>query len=338
MTARQWLALDIGGANLKAAHSAGFIRSIPFALWKSPRDLPRELGSLASQFPPFDRIAATMTGELCDCFATKAEGVKTILAAVREVFGGRAIAWGTDGRFRSLGEAASRPDLTAASNWSALATVAARLVPEGLLIDIGSTTSDLIPLRGGLPKPTGRTDAGRLRAGELIYAGVRRTPICALATALPHRNHPTGLMAELFATTWDVYLTLGEIEGATEDRSTADGRPATREFARDRLARMVGEDRETFSDSDAISLAREADSVLVERLVSSARRLVGGTAQAAILSGSGEFLARKVAERIITAPASIVSLSELWGRSASDAACAQALMLLASETDGVAPK
>ena len=32
--------------------------------------------------PAADRLAVTMTGELCDCFRTKAEGVLHILAAV----------------------------------------------------------------------------------------------------------------------------------------------------------------------------------------------------------------------------------------------------------------
>jgi (4-(4-[2-(gamma-L-glutamylamino)ethyl]phenoxymethyl)furan-2-yl)methanamine synthase len=58
--------------------------------------------------------------------------------------------------------------------------------------------------------------------------GVRRTPVCALATELPFRGHPTGLAAELFAATLDVYLTLGEIAPNSKDLSTANGRPARR--------------------------------------------------------------------------------------------------------------
>ena len=85
----------------------------------------------------------------------------------------------------------------------------------------------------------GRSDTERLQTGELVYAGVRRTPVCALATELPVRGIATGLAAEIFASTLDVYLTLGDIESNPTDLSTADGRPATVEAARDRLARMV---------------------------------------------------------------------------------------------------
>lgn len=332
MSPRSILALDIGGANLKLAHSSGTIRSVPFPLWKNPQGLSEALGTLMDGLVA-DRLAVTMTGELCDCFITKKEGVATILGAVRKgAFPESSIAvWGTDGLFHSLDEIEKSPEIAAASNWLALATMIARIIPDGLLIDVGSTTCDIIPIRNGQPTPQGRTDPGRLRSGELIYAGVKRTPICALSTSLPHRGHPTGLMAELFATTHDVYLTLGDIAEDPDDTSTADGRPATRVWSRDRLARMVGEDRTSFSEHDAADFARLCDSSLMDRLTESAMRVWGGITPYVVVSGSGEFLARRVAERVVTESGSVVSLSERWGRDASDAACAHALMILAGD-------
>ena len=52
------------------------------------------------------------------------------------------------------------PLLAAASNWHALARFAGRYVPRGtgLLVDIGSTTCDIIPLVDGEPASGGRTD------------------------------------------------------------------------------------------------------------------------------------------------------------------------------------
>ena len=100
-----------------------------------------------------------------------------------------------------------------------------------------------------------------------MYAGVRRTPVCALAAELPWRGGTTGLSAELFATTLDIYLTLGEIREDPNDHATADGRPATVDAARDRLARMVGADREGFSAEDALAFAQAADEALMRRLV-----------------------------------------------------------------------
>jgi probable H4MPT-linked C1 transfer pathway protein len=336
-TREAWLALDVGGANIKAAHSVGAARTLPFELWKRPEELGRVLGTLAATFPPSDRVALTMTAELCDCYPTKSVGVNAVLDAVRDASLSRPVSvWGVDGRFHAVDEIREHPHLAAAANWLALATLVARLVTSGagLLIDIGTTTTDLIPLAGGVARARGRDDTERLQNGELVYAGVRRTPICALATELPYRGVPTGLAAELFASTLDVYLTLDEIAPDPKDLSTADGRPATKEAARDRLARMIGTDRDTFHDDDALAFARAADDALLARLETAAGRACDrtiGRPGTAVVAGSGEILARRLAMRIIEPGGTIIGLNEAWGPIASTAGCAHALLVLASE-------
>jgi probable H4MPT-linked C1 transfer pathway protein len=335
-----WIALDIGGANIKAAHTSGQARTMPFELWKRRDQLPTVLARLRAAFPPTDQVAVTMTAELCDCYPTKATGVREVLGAVVAVYPNERIrVWGTDERFHSVEQMRDRPELAAASNWLALANLAARLVPEGpgLLIDIGSTTTDLVPLRDGRAAPKGRTDTQRLRTGELVYAGVRRTPICALATELRLRGTPTGLSAELFATTLDVYLIRGDIPSDPRDDATADGRPATADAARDRLARMIGADRDTFSSEDAAAFADAADAALVARLTAAADRACVATVgrpRQAVVAGSGEFLARRVARAVVEPESPNISLNEAWGKLASSAACAYALVVLAGERDG----
>ncbi len=336
-----WIALDVGGANVKASHESGPAASVAFDLWKRPEGLAAVLAGLIRRLRPSGRVALTMTAELCDCYATKAEGVASILDATTEAAAGRPVrVWCIDSRFRDVDDVRDDPALAAAANWLALAEVAARLVPggPGLLIDVGSTTTDLIPLADGGAVPTGRTDLDRLRSGELVYAGARRTPVCALATELTFRGEPTGLAAELFATTLDVYLTLGEAEPDPSDLSTADGRPATVDAARARLARMVGADRDGFSDADAADLARSADSALLARLESAARRACGATTgppRSAVVSGSGESLARRLAARLLGPDATILGLRDAWGPAASAAACAHALLVLARERGDV---
>ncbi|MFO0890440.1 MAG: hydantoinase/oxoprolinase family protein [Isosphaeraceae bacterium] len=338
--ARAWLALDVGGAHLKAAHSLAGPRTVPFEVWRRPGELGAAIAALASSFPPFDAVALTMTAELCDCFATKAEGVRAILNAVDRAAGPRPVlVWGTDGRFHRPERIRREPILAAAANWLALAAVAATSVPNerAILIDIGSTTTDLIPLDRGKVVARGRTDTQRLRTGELVYAGVRRTPVCALAAELSiGKSEPIGLAAELFATTLDVFLILGDLRPDEDDRATADGRPATAERARDRLARMLGADREEFSTEEARAFAEAVERVLLDRLIQAARRVCEATIgrpEAAVISGSGEFLARRVALVILGDDRPIHALADLWGEAASTAACAQALLLLGSGID-----
>src|SRR5688572_20793287 len=103
------LGLDIGGANLKAALATGAARSAPFALWKAPQELTARLSQLLSEFA-HDRLAVTMTGELCDCFPTRREGVQAILdsvvAAARQT---PVQVWSTAGCFVSVAAARADP-------------------------------------------------------------------------------------------------------------------------------------------------------------------------------------------------------------------------------------
>ncbi|HVX61542.1 MAG TPA: hydantoinase/oxoprolinase family protein [Pirellulales bacterium] len=332
----RWLALDVGGAHLKAADGLGFAASQYFPLWQKPDALAGALAALIAQSPPADRLAVTMTGELADCFATKAEGVAAILAATENAAGGRKICvYLVDGSYVAPHQALEQPLLAAASNWRALAQFAARYAPEGsgLLIDIGSTTCDLIPLVDGRPCATGHTDPERLAAGELVYTGVTRSPVCAVASALPWRGKQVPTAQELFATTWDAYLTMGELPEEPDSRHTADGRPATKQAARDRLARSICADRQMFDDADALAAATAIARAQSARLALAAQgvvRRLPSAPETIIVSGQGEFLARQLLQRM-RLQARVVSLNDELGADLSRAAPAHALAALARE-------
>src|SRR5579884_2665389 len=143
------IGLDVGGANLKAAHEKGVAVSRPFALWKNPAGLTAALGELLSRLPAADRLAVTMTGELCDCYEDRRRGVSAILDAVERAAGGRQVrVWRGDGRFSDARRAREDALRAASANWLALATFAGRYAPHGgaLLFDVGTTTTDIVPL------------------------------------------------------------------------------------------------------------------------------------------------------------------------------------------------
>jgi probable H4MPT-linked C1 transfer pathway protein len=322
------LGLDIGGANLKAAHSCGAARVKPFELWRQRVALPGALAALIDSMPSWDCLAVTMTGELCDCFETKREGVQVILDAAEKVSGEkRVVVWLTDGRLVELAEARRTPLLAAASNWLALATFAGRYAPHGpaVLIDIGSTTTDIVPLLDGRPVPRGRTDRERLKCQELVYTGVRRTPVCALLS---------GVAAELFATTLDVYLLLELLPENMSDHATADGRPATRACAHARMARMVGADGETCDRKETRERAEQVADGQISQLLRAfdeVRWTLPEEPETVLLSGSGEFLARlMLGKRFPKAPPRLVSLADYLGTVISETAPAYALAIIAA--------
>jgi probable H4MPT-linked C1 transfer pathway protein len=334
---RTWLALDIGGANLKAADGAGFVLSLPFPLWKQPDDLPQALGQLLSSSPTARRLAVTMTGELADCFETKAEGVRRILEAVERANGRiPKRVYLTDGRLVSPQAAMDQPLLAAASNWHVLARFVGRYVPQrsGLLVDIGSTTCDVIPLVDGRPAAKGQTDPDRMVWGELVYTGVQRSPVCAVLDQAPWMGRSCPVAHELFATTWDAYLVLGALPEETDRFDTADGRPATKEAAWARLARMVCADSQMASFRDVAKIARAVADAQLESILAAAHKAVQRLPEPparVVISGQGEFLARRVADRLVK-DAEIVSLGERLGVALSRAATAHALAVIAGET------
>ncbi len=244
--------LDVGGANLKVSDGATQAVTLPFPLWEHPKQLGHALSQIFAGLGAFDCLAVTMTGELADCFASKTEGVDAILGTVESVVQVPVMVWQTGGEFMTPAEAREFTTLVAAANWHALATWAGRMVPEttGLLIDMGSTTTDIIPLANGLPDPTGRTDVERLLSGELRYTGSRRTPVCAVLPAVPFQDRLCPLAAETFATMGDVYLILGDVPPDPTDHATADHRPRTREAALQRLARMLCCDASELCEQD----------------------------------------------------------------------------------------
>jgi hypothetical protein len=333
------LGLDIGGANLKAATSAGAARFEQFEIWRAPDELASRLRDLISGFPAPDLLAVTMTAELADCFATKAEGVSAIIAAVQQAAGTTpVVVWQTTGDFIDPDLAVSRPGRVAAANWQALATWAGRLAPRGkaLLLDIGSTTTDIIPLRNGRSTARGLTDLDRLLNNELVYTGLRRTPLCAVADSVFVRGRPCRVAAELFATMLDVFLLLGLIPEDSTDNHTADGRPATILGAHDRLARMVCCDRDEIDLSEARSIARsfaEAQRNVLAAAIDVVVKRDAEKLEAVIVTGSGELLARKIlAEHPAAVGSQIIHLAERLSSALADSACAYAVAVLAAES------
>ncbi len=331
-----WLGLDIGGANLKAADGRGWARSVPFPLWRNPAGLAAALLALVDSAPASERLAVTMTGELCDCFQSKVEGVQHILAAVEQIARGREVqVYLVDGRLVSIAEARESPHLAAASNWHALARFACRFLPAcaGLLIDVGSTTTDVIPLVDGGVAARGRNDTERLLFHELLYRGVGRTPICAVVGALPWRGESCPVAAEVFATTADAYVLAGDLEEDPLADWTADGRPLTKEFARKRLARQLCADVADLSVSDFERIANTVRDVQCDELT----RCIGLVGKRLpespftyVLSGSGEFLAEKVLERLAIGSQAVLLAAEI-GLEASRCAPSHAIAVLAME-------
>jgi probable H4MPT-linked C1 transfer pathway protein len=328
---------DVGGVNIKAARLAAGapVRIVlePFELQRAPDRLAPTLAAIAATLgtAPVDRHAVTMTAELSQFFRTKREGVDFVLCALETVFGAdRLHVFGTDGAFHSVDAARQDPLRVAAGNWMATATLVGRWAPTCLLLDVGSTTTDVIPIVDGIVVAQGRTDPERLAAAELVYTGAVRTPAEAVAHHVPFRGVPAGVSAEGFANMGDVYLWLGALTPEDYTIPSPDGRPATRVFAGERLARVICADREMLAKGDVDAIARGLEEAQVAAVADAVRQVAGRHPRigAAVVTGLGDFVAAAAARR---AGLEVVHLAERLGDGAARTAPAAAVAILLGE-------
>jgi (4-(4-[2-(gamma-L-glutamylamino)ethyl]phenoxymethyl)furan-2-yl)methanamine synthase len=303
MTVIGW---DIGGVNTKAARVSGGIalaaRNERFEIQLAPASIAARLTSLATELggATTDAHAITMTAELSQFFRTKREGVVWVLDAVERAFPhARTLVYAVDGRFLDLRAARDTPLAVAASNWAATAGLLATCIADAILIDVGTTTTDIIPIAGGRVAAIGHTDPERLLSGELLYLGAVRTPVEAVVQSVPLHDGDAGVSAESFALSGDIHLWRGDLAPDGYTAPTPDGRPATREFAGERIARVVCADRELVGESDLDRIAAHVAHAMIARMAASVARVharhPGITT--AVVAGHGAFLARAAARR-----------------------------------------
>lgn len=299
---------DIGGAHVKAAmlDDSGVVLQViqrPCPLWKGLSYLEAAIDAVLMQLPrEVERHAVTMTGELVDCFSSREQGVEAILHTLQgrlpksdiRVFAGNA-------GFISLDDVRSDEHMAIASaNWLASAQLAARCRKNALFVDIGSTTSDILRIESHAVQAVGHTDYERLVSGELVYTGIVRTAVMAVAQRAVFNGRDMGLMAEYFATMADVYRLTGDLNEAHDQSETADGADKSPVASARRLSRMTGFE---FVESDwplwlafAQELKRQQRALIHEACL---QQLGSGCDQAKDLcligAGVGRFLAKEIA-------------------------------------------
>ncbi len=308
MSPETFVGWDLGGAHIKAVRlvapgRATAVVQLPCPLWQGLDRLEEGVDrvlSLLGEAPA--RHALTMTGELADLFDDRASGVAAILGVMRRRLPDHSLR--VYAGLRGLldpGSALRSTEQVASANWMASAELAARRLPSGLLVDVGSTTTDLVPFGGGRIAARGHGDRLRLELQELVYTGVVRTPLMSLALRAPFGGDWVPLMAEHFATSADIYRLTGDLPAHADLLETADGRDKSVASSARRLARMVGMDSDAADLAAWLGLAAHlaerqlrlvldaCDRVLSRRDMPDDAPIVG--------AGVGSFLARRLALR-----------------------------------------
>ncbi len=303
MTTIGW---DIGGAHLKLAQTDRGrildVRQIACPLWLGLDRLHASIEEGLAGWPAAAH-AVTMTGELTDLFPDRAHGVRALVDAVEAHAGGATIdVYSSHGTFLTADDARADPAQVASANWHASARLVARQVRDGLFVDVGSTTTDLVPLRAGAVVAQAADDAARLASDELIYRGVVRTPVMAVVRHVLLDGVRTGVMAEHFSTMADVYRLTGELPAHADQHPSADGRSKSLAESRARLARMVGRDAGSAPEATWDALARQIANGQLDDIAEGATHVLsaaGLPSDAPVIgAGVGRFLAVALARRL----------------------------------------
>jgi len=297
---------DLGGANLKLAVLEGgrlvHVAQIPCPIRQDVSKFDTALDEALPLCPRGARHAVTMTGELSDVFSDRAEGVAYLVDMMRNASDGEALFYGGRLGFLDCIRAVERFSDVASANWHASAALVAEFIPDGLFVDIGTTTTDLIPLKGGTVAARGWNDGERLAEGELVYTGAVRTPVMAVARSAPFKGRIQRIAAERFATMADVWRLLGELPPEADPYPTPDLKGKSMQDSAARLARMLGRDASEAGLLVFADLARHFADCQVAEIETAARMLLTREEieddAPVIGAGCGRFIARQIAERL----------------------------------------
>ncbi|MCS7116550.1 MAG: hypothetical protein NZ896_03670, partial [Nitrososphaerales archaeon] len=303
-----------------------------FPIWRMGKDrLPSILSELKEELVGssiLDGLCVTMTAELSDVYESKRVGVEHILDCVDSVFFGANIkVIDVYSGLRSVSDAKRDYLSVAGANWAATAWLISQYIPTCILIDVGSTTTDIIPIMNGKIAAKGLTDLERLASGELIYTGALRTNIATIVDEIPVRGKMVRVSSELFALSGDVHLILGNIGEEDYVTETADGRGRSKREALARLSRVVCADSDMLDVMDLEKIARyiyeEQLNVVSKGLLQVLSGIEMGFDVPIVTVGlGGKFIGAKAAERI--GLKKIVDLAEILGKDNSRAISALA--------------
>ena len=298
-----FIGIDVGGANTKIVTSDGLVKSLYAPLWKNKSILYNLLSEYAA-VSGLEAVGAVMTGELCDCFVSRREGVLYIKEVLSAVFK-EVKFFNSYCTFKNSTAVDKAPLSFASTNWLASAMLISEQYEDAIFVDLGSTTTDLIPIAGGEIK-AGRTDLKRLKNGELIYSGVRRTNVATVLKSV-ELGEECSVSSELFAITADAYLVLGYITEedyscespdsyAFVDREDAE---KSRVSAMRRLARVVCSDLEELGEDNTVRIAAQVKRAQVDELVASLKQIKAKYQLEQVVSaGIGDFIVKEAADSL----------------------------------------
>jgi len=340
------LGVDIGGANIKVSalqtDNSLKLRSIKlhYPLWIEgieglSKAIKRAINLLS--YDEIDYAALTMTAELSDVFKDKKDGVEKIVKAAMEALGNFKVIT-VKGSLLDPKDAIDCYMDVAAANWWAVGWFISQLREDGVVVDVGSTTTTITPVMRGEILSKGLNDVEKMSLGEIVYIGALRTPISSVTSMVPLNGGWCRVSSEYFANTGDVNLILGYITEEEYDIATPDKRGKSIEDCHNRLSRVVCGDGRMLTSLQTRLMAKFIYEKIVEKVFEGLTQVLSRFASqgcylgTGFAAGLGDFIALDAIDR---AGLEGIMLRDVIGRDNTIALTSTSLALYLAHKVGV---
>jgi probable H4MPT-linked C1 transfer pathway protein len=232
-----------------------------------------------------------MTAELSDIFENRNKGTKKVINTLCKILPEKkTFFYSNKKHFFKKKEAMEKTNNINSMNWHATANFISNFYPNCILVDVGSSTTDIIPIKKKCIIAKGNDDYKRLLHRELVYIGVIRTPINAI-------EKEKKLIYENFANLGDVYRILNKLPKKMDLVPSQDKKSKNKNDSARRIARIFGKD---YKKNDfnkwkkvALQIEKKQKKILKENINKIKKRNFSNSVPI-IGAGIGEFLIKNI--------------------------------------------
>ena len=268
--------IDIGGASIKITQLKEDGRvvvkseSVPFL---RKEDM---ISCLISSVTRYDLVVITQT--VCanrKLFSTGKDGTHYVIDVTKNIFGEKARYLGLDYHIYDSREAKEQYLKVACRNWVATCYLASSLFEDGLVVDCGTNSTDIVPVINKYPVTLEDNDRGytRFKTGELVWSGLLFTPIPSLASVIVLDGEAFPVKPAIRTRSYHVYTVLGLISPETiaAYEPWQPRKAFSFESSAERMLDLIAADRELLSVNDAKKIA----AFLAEKQVEKTEKAIG---------------------------------------------------------------
>ena len=303
MKSNFFIGWDIGGANTKVCifdESLNIIevKSKNINLWENFEELNYYFQEISKPYINYDvQNFITITAESCDNFNNRHTGIYSILENCNLNMYGKKLYYSNIDKYLIYDDALKNPDSLFSTNWMLTLKYLNKIKNVDLIVDIGSTTTDIIYKHMSITENI--DDHKRLVNNSLLYAGVIRTPLPMIVNNVNFLSNEVPLINEVFSTTGDIFNITNDIDFNQLDYIGADNLNYTKKNSFVRIARSLGLDYDNSMKSEIIKVSSTIKNNFIDIIYEKIKLIFKGYKAELKLSsiGEGSFLIEELALR-----------------------------------------